>query len=136
VATDGEKLTLGDATLTPYLTPGHTLGTVSVLVPVKDNGAPHLVAEWGGTGFNFEHSRERIATYMASAARFGGVVAQAGADALIANHTNLDGSKTKLPAAATRKAGQPNPYVIGNEAVKGYVKVSEECAHAAMLREK
>src|SRR5207245_9185035 len=30
VATDGMKLTLGDTTLTLYITPGHTPGTVSV----------------------------------------------------------------------------------------------------------
>ena len=53
VATDGQKLTLGDTTLTLYLTPGHTLGTISTLIPVKDGGTPHLVAEWGGTGFNW-----------------------------------------------------------------------------------
>ena len=49
VATDGQKLTLGDTTLTFYLTPGHTLGTVSILIPVKDNGKPHLVFSysWG-----------------------------------------------------------------------------------------
>ena len=58
------------------------------------------------------------------------------ADALIANHTNLDGSKTKLPAAINRKPGQPNPYVIGTDSVKGYVKVAEECARASLLREK
>jgi metallo-beta-lactamase class B len=136
VATDGEKLTLGDTTLTLYLTPGHTLGTVSVLLPVKDNGKPHLVAEWGGTGFNFEHSRERFQTYVASAERFGDIVAKAGADVLIANHTNLDGSKIKLPALAARKPGDENPWVIGNAAVRGYVKVAEECARASLLREK
>ena len=38
VATDGQKLTLGDTTLTLYLTPGHTLGTISTLIPVKDSG--------------------------------------------------------------------------------------------------
>jgi metallo-beta-lactamase class B len=135
VATDGEKLTLGDTTLTLYMTPGHTLGTVSVLFPVKDHGEPHLVAEWGGTGFNFPHSRERFAIYLASAARFGGIVAQSGADVLIANHTNQDGSKIKLPAVLARKPGQPNPYVIGNDAVKGHMKVAEECAHVNMLRE-
>jgi len=136
VATDGQKLTLGDTTLTLYLTPGHTLGTISVLFPVKDHGEPHLVAEWGGTGFNFPHSRERFATYMASAARFGGIVEQSGADVLIANHTNQDGSHTKLPAVLSRKSGQPNPYVIGNRAVTNHLKVAEECAHANMLREK
>jgi metallo-beta-lactamase class B len=136
VATDGQKLTLGDTTLTFYLTPGHTLGTVSVLIPVKDNGKPHLVAEWGGTGFNFQHSRERFQTYVDSAARFGDIVARAGADALIANHTNLDGSKIKIPALATRKPGEEHPYVIGKDAVRGYVKVAEECARASLLREK
>jgi metallo-beta-lactamase class B len=136
VATDGQKLTLGDTTLTLYLTPGHTLGAVSVLIPVKDNGKPHLVAEWGGTGFNFQHSRERFQTYVASAERFGDIVARSGADVLIANHTNLDGSKVKLPALAARKAGDENPWVIGNAAVRGYVKVAEECARASLLQEK
>src|SRR5579864_1993285 len=31
VASDGQRLTLGDTTLTLYLTPGHTLGTISTL---------------------------------------------------------------------------------------------------------
>src|SRR5262249_35539754 len=44
MATDGQKFTLGDTTLTLYLTPGHTPGTISVLIPVKDSGRPHLVA--------------------------------------------------------------------------------------------
>src|SRR5437762_495398 len=44
VASDGQKLTLGDTTVTLYLTPGHTAGTISALVPVKDQGRPHLAA--------------------------------------------------------------------------------------------
>src|SRR5579864_9376503 len=36
VATDGQKLTLGNTTLTLYNTPGHTLGTLSTLIPVTD----------------------------------------------------------------------------------------------------
>src|SRR5947207_11957462 len=48
VATDGMKLTLGDTTLTLYLTPGHTPGTVSVLVPLKDGNERHVEAVWGG----------------------------------------------------------------------------------------
>ncbi len=58
VVTDGQKLTLGNQTLTLYITPGHTPGTVSTLVPVFDNGKPHLAAAWGGTAFNF-HPLER-----------------------------------------------------------------------------
>jgi metallo-beta-lactamase class B len=131
VATDGMKLTLGDTTLTLYITPGHTPGTISTLVPVKDGGRPHLMAEWGGTAFNFARSREAFQTYINSAVRFRGIVAKAGADGLIANHLRFDSSTTKLPALAARKPGQPHPYVIGNEAVQRYLIVAEECAKAA-----
>ena len=50
VATDGQTLTLGDTTITLYITPGHTPGTLSALIPVRDNGTRHLAALWGGTG--------------------------------------------------------------------------------------
>ena len=138
VATDGQRLTLGDTTLTLYLTPGHTPGTISTLISVKDSGKPHLVAEWGGTAFNFTITPDKprkywFETYINSAERFRDVVAKAGADVLIANHTNFDGSKTKLPALAKRKPGDPHPYVIGNESIKRYLMVAQECAKAGLL---
>src|SRR4029078_1444312 len=79
VVSDGQKLTLGDTTLTFTLTPGHTPGTVSTLIPVKDNGTPHVVAEWGGTGFNFPRAAETFKLYAASADKFRDVAAKAGA---------------------------------------------------------
>ena len=139
VATDGQKLTLGDTTLTMYLTPGHTPGTISTLIPVKDRGVPHMVAEWGGTGFNFTLSPDRpqrywFETYIKSAEHFRDAATKAGADALIANHTNLDGSTKKLPMLASRKAGDPNPYVIGKDGVRRYLTVAYECAKAGLGR--
>jgi metallo-beta-lactamase class B len=131
VATDGMKLTLGDTTLTLYLTAGHTAGTISTLIPVKDAGRSHVAALWGGTMFNFPRSRQAFDTYIASAERFQGIVARAGADALVSNHTAYDGSGKKIPALSARKPGDPHPYVIGNEAVKRYLTVAKECAAAA-----
>jgi metallo-beta-lactamase class B len=134
VATDGQKLTLGDTTITMYITPGHTAGTLSYLIPVKDLGAPHLVAEWGGTAFNFPRTPENFKAYTASAIRFGDIAAKAGADVLISNHSEYDGSKTKIPALQSRKPGEPNPYVVGNDSVKRYMKIAEECSEAWQLR--
>jgi metallo-beta-lactamase class B len=145
VATDGQKLTLGDETLTLYFTPGHTLGTISTLIPVKDGGQPHLVAEWGGTLYNWVGNRaayitpERpdkfwFDTYISSARRFRDIAARAGADAVISNHTIYDESKTKIPALAKRKAGDANPFVVGKDAVQRYLTVAEECARAGELR--
>jgi metallo-beta-lactamase class B len=144
-AIDGQKLTLGDTTLTMYLTPGHTLGTISTLIPVRDNGKPHLAAEWGGTLFNWLTNRRAYITvgkpdrfwfdtYVSSARRFRDVVSKAGADVIISNHTNYDDSKTKLPLLATRKASDDNPYVIGKDAVQRYLTVAEQCAMAGLTR--
>src|SRR5471032_1590425 len=141
VATDGQKLTLGDTTLTLYNTPGHTLGTLSTLIPVTDHGTKHMAAHWGGTAFNWmanraayitpEHpDRFWFETYSASARRFKEIARKAGADVLISNHTIFDGSKVKLPALETRKPGDPNPYVIGVDGVQRYLTVVDECAQA------
>ena len=145
VASDGQRLTLGDTTVTMYLTPGHTLGTISTVIPVKDGGQPHVAAAWGGTAFNWTTNRAAYITpqrpdkfwfdtYIASVQRFRDIVSKAGADVLIANHTNFDGSKTKLPALAKRAAGGPHPYVIGNASVQRYLTVADECAKAGVLR--
>ncbi len=136
VVSDGQQLTLGDTTVTMYLTPGHTPGTISTLIPVRDGGKSHLAAEWGGTAYNFVHTPEAFRTYIASAERFSGIVRKTGADVLIANHTNFDGSKTKLPAMLKRRSGEPHPYVIGNDRVLRYMKVADECAKVQLLQTK
>lgn len=145
VATDGQKLTLGDATLTLYVTPGHTLGTLSTLIPVKDGGRQHLVAEWGGTAFNWLRSpglyitpdrprRFWFQSYSNSAQRFGQIAAAAGADVLISNHTIYDSSEAKLAALAKRKPGDPNPWVVGTDSVKRYLTIADECARAGLAK--
>ena len=145
VATHGEKLKLGDTTLTLYLTPGHTAGTVSTLIPVKDHGTPHLAIDSGGTAFNWLRNRAAyispghpdeywFKTYIASVERMKKIATEEHADVLISNHTIFDGSKQKLPAVLRRKAGDPNPYVIGTAGVLRYFAVEEECAKAGLLR--
>jgi metallo-beta-lactamase class B len=139
VATDGQKLTLGDTTLTLYITPGHTPGTISVLIPVKENGKPHVAALWGGTGLNPD--RDSLQTYIRSAQRFNDIVRQAGADIILSNHTDWDGSKVNLPLLAKRAPGSErgpnpydNPYIVGNQSVRRYLKVAEECATSRLMR--
>jgi metallo-beta-lactamase class B len=132
VATDGMKLTLGDTTLTLHLTPGHTLGTISTLIPLRDGKRTHMAAAWGGTRFNFGRNREQLAMYAASAARFRDLAGAANADVLLSNHTDFDGSKVKMPAVRARAAEAPHPYVVGTDTVKRYLTVANECAQAAV----
>jgi metallo-beta-lactamase class B len=129
---DGQRLTLGDTTLTLYRTPGHTDGTVSTLIPVRDGNQRHLAALWGGTLFNFGPDRARFTAYAQSAARLRDIVEKEGADVLLSNHTEYDGSKAKLPAVAKRQPGQRHPYVVGTDSIKAYLTVANECAQAAI----
>ncbi|MEY4641231.1 MAG: hypothetical protein RLZZ227_1225, partial [Pseudomonadota bacterium] len=140
VATDGYALTLGEATVKVYLTPGHTHGTLSTLLPVHDKGTPHLAAVWGGTLFNFRDSPDdprdlRLRDYAQSAVHFQAMTAIAGADVLLSNHTAYDGTTVKLPLLQQRAPGNPHPYVIGNDAVIRYLKTAESCAIAARIAE-
>jgi len=132
VVEDGQKLTLGDTTLTLYLTPGHTFGTISTLIPLRDGTVRHTAALWGGTLFNFGPDGERFAAYAKSAERFREIAAAAGADVLLSNHSDYDGTKEKLPALAMRKTGAPHPYVVGAESIRRYLTVANECAQAAI----
>src|SRR5690606_32011858 len=75
VATDGMALTLGNSTVRTHLTPGHTHGTISTVLPVHDGGTPHMAAVWGGTLFNFRDNPDdprdlRLRDYADSAKRF------------------------------------------------------------------
>jgi metallo-beta-lactamase class B len=148
IGTDGMKVTVGDTTVTIYTTPGHTQGTLSSIIPVKEGGKPHVVAYWGGTMFNWVANRAQYITpttsdkywfdtYAASAARFADVAAKAGADVIMSNHTNFDNTKLKEPLLGLRKPGDAfHPFVVGKDSVQRYLKVVGECARAGSLMAK
>ncbi len=127
-ATDGQKLTLGDTTITIYITPGHTAGTLSVLVPVKDHGVPHLAMEWGGTALSATTSREMLQSYISNAGRFMDIADGAGADVIIVNHTEYNDALARFERTKARKPGEPNPWVVGKDEVRTYLTVVQECA--------
>jgi len=130
--TDGQSLTLGDTTITMYLTPGHTDGTVSTFIPVRDGEARHVAFLWGGTLFNFGPDGVRFEAYANAAARMRTVVSMRGADVLLSNHTGYDGTRTKLPALQGRRAGQRHPFVVGTGSLDAFLNVANECAQAAL----
>jgi len=141
IATDGYEIRLGDHVITTYLTPGHTHGTISTVIrDVHDDGVPHAAAVWGGTLFNFRDApddprEQRLVDYAESARKFRDITTAAGVDILLSNHPPYDGSTVKIPMLAERGAGDPHPYVIGQDAVSRYLTVAEQCAVAARIAE-
>ena len=131
-AGDGQKLTLGDTTITIVQTPGHTMGTLSYLIPVTDNGKKLTVAYSGGMGFNFPRTPERFDTYIASADKMRMAAKAAGASIVFSNHSMYDMAWTRSRVA--RKPGDESPFVVGEEAVDRYFTVLRECAVAGKAR--
>jgi metallo-beta-lactamase class B len=129
---DGYKLTLGDTTITLYVTPGHTPGTISPVIPVKDNGETHTAFLWGGTGFNFERTAANFKRYADSTERMHEMMGKSGIDVFLSNHPNVDSAIAKLDAVKGRRPGQPNPFVIGTGAVQRFLTVVGECAKAQL----
>jgi metallo-beta-lactamase class B len=139
---DGQQLTLGGTTLTFYLTPGHTPGTISFLVPVTDRGQPHLLSFWGGSalpralepGGEAGRADAGLLIYRQSLERFIRIGEDAGADGYIANHpyrdqTFIDGRDDKIAKNRARTAGDPSPW-IGRSTYIRYMLISLECTEA------
>jgi metallo-beta-lactamase class B len=134
VADDGQKITLGDTTVTVVTTPGHTRGTLSLLFTVKDRGRPLGVAYSGGTAFNFPWSVPNFDIYINSQRKMAAAAAASNATVLLSNHSEFDNAVSKIKMLAARKPGDPSPFELGADAVARYFKVSEECAQATRLK--
>jgi metallo-beta-lactamase class B len=134
VAADGQKITLGDRTVTLVLMPGHTPGTVSMLFQVKDNGTPLTVAFSGGTEFNFPNDVPHFDTYIYSARKFAAAAAAAGATILMTNQSEFDNAASKIKMLAARRPGEAHPFDLGRDAVQRYFNVFDECAQVARLK--
>jgi metallo-beta-lactamase class B len=135
-AEDGYELRLGDTTLRLLHTPGHTPGTLSALVPLRDGDSTHLGPLVGGTAFNFMGDPDEarwFQEYVDSSERMHGVVEREGVDVLLSNHPQYDGSTAKIPMLPSRGPGDPHPYVIGRESVGRYLTVAAECGRAGLL---
>ena len=135
---DGDRLTLGDKTVVLYVTPGHTPGTLSALIPVTLRGEAHVLSLLGGTAFprtlEPTDTMGGLRAFSRSVERLSKLSQKAGADGIINTHIFVDGSLERLAAAQARKVGEGTPFVIGRQAVVRYYAMFDECLKAAAER--
>ena len=127
---DGDKLTLGDTTLTFQVTTGHTLGTLSPTFDVRTGGRTHHALLWGGTSFNFGKDFSRLRSYSANTERMRALTAQTGIDVFLSNHSEWDGSIEKMNRLRGGGASGSHPFVVGPQTVDRALQVMDECARA------
>jgi metallo-beta-lactamase class B len=141
VASDGERLTLGDTTVTLYSTPGSSAGGMSIIFPVKDGNQRHTAGMIDGTTMNlvqggmqiFPNVPTMIKTYIASAKRFKEIEDKAGVDTIISIHPALDNTVEKIAALQSRRPGEPHPFVSKDD-VDRFSTIIIDCAEAKLAR--
>jgi metallo-beta-lactamase class B len=159
VVTDGQKLKMGDVTITMYITPGHTPGTISLIIAGLTNkqskhpdDARHVASVWGGVDINlgragvqyYPDGQAMMKTYIDSTRRFKELNEKAGVDTILSTtlgHINMNerlrawrmmnGAPGATPDVAAKLAKEPNPF-ISKDAVERYYTILENCYEAQL----
>ena len=105
--TDGQSITLGDTTFTFYVTPGHTLGVLSMAFPVRDGDRTHNAFMFGGMGLNFS-GVDRTEMYLDTVRR---VQQMDGIEVNVTNHEGAGQVFARADRLADRGPGDPHPFV-------------------------
>lgn len=129
---DGDELDVGGTRLQFFVTPGHSVGTVSTIFPVTDMGARHVVGFFGG--FGAPRDPQQRYPHIASMNRFRQLAAASGVDAMIANHPLQDGAFEKIDLLHYRRQGDAHPFVIGRDRFDRYLQVQVLCSQLGLVR--
>ena len=117
---EGDELRFGESVIHVLETPGHSPGGLSFIFNVTDEGRPHMVCLWGGTGVPRTLSEQE--QYLASAKHFEEKVREYGCDVEISNHPDVDCSLLRFQLCREISNGVANPFVIGKEACVRYAQ--------------
>jgi len=130
---NGDSLTLGDTTVRFVATPGHTPGTISSLIPLKDGDDWHLAAYWGGVSMSFLDP-DGLEQYIGSSYKLQN--ADPDTDVELTNHPWGDGTLAKRDALQNRKPGDPHPFVTGHDGVKRWLEQLRSCTREVLSQKR
>jgi metallo-beta-lactamase class B len=159
VITDGQKITLGDVTTTLYITPGHTPGTLSMIIEpltnqksVASDDDRHVAAIWGGTDPSIGRSGVQyypdgatmMRTHIDSLRRFIDIGRRARVDVILSptlSHANMvekmkywrmaNPDHSSGAELGNRLAGEAHPFV-NRDAVARYNRILLNCYEAQL----
>jgi metallo-beta-lactamase class B len=139
VIVDGMNIKLGDTAVALYVTPGHTPGTLSALIPARQGDKTYVMSLLGGTAFPRSLEPEGfmggLRQFEQSVGRLSQLGKEMGAVGTINTHPFVDGSTGKLEQIASAEGkGGANPFVLGEDKVERYYAMFQACLRAAQKR--
>jgi len=127
VAADGQKITLGDETITLHITPGHTPGSLAYIIPVKDHGKAINILMLSGA--NITPDRTSLAAFdkALDAAK------SAKVQALINGHPGLFGDEIGWMEQVRANPSAANPFVLTQPEFSKFIDIMKDCAEARLV---
>jgi len=104
---DGDSLTLGNMTMAFFVTPGHTLGVLSMTFPVREGNNTYKAFLFGGVGLNFSGIKQ-TQMYLQSVDR---LLHMEDIQVNITNHPGQGKIFERQERLRQRNPGDGNPYV-------------------------
>ena len=127
VVTDGQKITVGDTTITLMVTPGHTVGSLAYLIPVKYQGKPHTVLMLSGANITPDRATLNAFNKALDAAK------AAGAQTLINGHPGLFGDELGWMDQLRKNPKGPNEFVYTKDQFAKFADIMKECAASRVV---
>jgi metallo-beta-lactamase class B len=136
VVAEGQPIKLGDMTITPVLIPGHTPGSLAYIFPVKEGGTTRMAGLFGGTMLSsfLRSPTPEIRQYLDSISHYLETAKKMKVEVEIQNHPLFDDTPGRLAKLRTRKAGEPNPFFMGNDRYMRFWNIIAECMQAEIAR--
>jgi metallo-beta-lactamase class B len=125
-AAHGQKVTLGDTTVTLVHIPGHTPGTMATIVPVKLRGNTHHVIVLAATQMPTRESLlqfERVFNQFAKPMKV---------EASLNMHANGVQEDLMFLEQIRKNGNMPNPYLYGPERFSRWMDIMIECGRGRL----
>ncbi len=131
VIRDGDSLKVGTTVIKFYVTPGHTMGVLSMAFPVREDNKTYKAFLFGGVGLNFSgvHQTE---LYLQSVER---IQKMNGIEVNISNHPMPGRIFQRAAKLKMRKPGDVNPFVAPDD-FQAWLKDLHEQALKKLAEEK
>jgi metallo-beta-lactamase class B len=126
-AADGQTITVGDTTVTLMLTPGHTPGTIAMLLPIKHEGEMHTVLIMSGSQMR---DRPALAAFEHV---FNDFAKAQNAETMLGGHPGiLMNSLPQMEALSAQYPTGTHPLLFGPEKFGRYMDIMAECGRSRL----